>query len=93
MYMNWGISTANGDGAAMAWEAGAKLGNVGTQSHNEGLPVEFHDMFDFDITTGNCLYANLVYEPMLRVSHETGRRISDETIMYTPHFQAIAHDQ
>lgn len=87
MYMNWGISTANGDGAAMAWEAGAKLGNVGTQSHNEGLPVEFHDMFDFDITTGNCLYANLVYEPMLRVSHETGRRISDETIMYTPHFQ------
>ena len=86
-YMNWNISTANGDGAQMAWEAGAMLGNVGTQSHNEGLPVEFHDLFDFDITTGNCLYANLVYEPMLRVDHITGRRISDETIMYTPHYQ------
>ena len=87
MYMNWGGAMANGDGAQMAWEAGAKVGTVGTQSHNEGLPVEFHDLFDFDITTGNCLYANLVYEPMLRVSHETGRRISDETIMYTPHYQ------
>lgn len=86
-YMNWGGSTANGDGAKMAWEIGAMLGNVGTQSHNEGLPTEFHDLFDFDITTGNCLYANLVYEPMLRVDHITGRRISDETIMYTPHYQ------
>ena len=86
-YMNWGGSTANGDGALMAWEAGAALGSVGTQSHNEGLPTEFHDLFDFDITTGNCLYANLVYEPMLRVDHITGRRISDETIMYTPHYQ------
>lgn len=86
-YMNWGGSTANGDGAKMAWEIGAALGSVGTQSHNEGLPTEFHDLFDFDITTGNCLYANLVYEPMLRVDHITGRRISDETIMYTPHYQ------
>lgn len=86
-YMNWGGSTANGDGVKMAWEVGATLGSVGTQSHNEGLPTEFHDLFDFDITTGNCLYANLVYEPMLRVDHITGRRISDETIMYTPHYQ------
>lgn len=86
-YMNWGGSTANGDGVRMAWEVGAAQTLMGTQSHNEGLPLEFHDMFDFDITTGNCLYANLVYEPMLRLNRHTGRRISDETIMYTPHYQ------
>lgn len=86
-YMNWGSSTANGDGAQMAWEAGALKTALGSQSHNEGLPLELHDLFDFDITTGNCLYANLAYEPMLRVNRHTGRRISDETIMYTPHYQ------
>lgn len=86
-YMNWGGSTANGDGVTMAWEVGAKRTLMGTQSHNEGLPLEYHDLFDFDITTGNCLYANLVYEPMLRINRETGRRIADETIMYTPHYQ------
>ena len=86
-YMNWGGSTANGDGAQMAWEIGARKTLLGTQSHNEGLPLELHNLFDFDITTGNVLYANLVYEPMLRISRETGRRISDETIMYTPHYQ------
>ena len=86
-YMNWGGSTANGDGIQMAWEAGAEQTWLGTQSHNEGLPLELHNLFDFDITTGNVLYANLVYEPMLRISRNTGRRISDETIMYTPHYQ------
>ncbi|MEL1133683.1 FAD-binding protein [Desulfitobacterium sp. THU1] len=86
-YMNWGSPTANGDGVQMAWEAGAEQAAFGSQSHNEGLPIELHDLFDLDITNGNCLYANLVYEPMLRINRDTGRRISDETIMYTPHYQ------
>ena len=85
-YMNWGSSTANGDGVRMAWAIGAAQGRVGTQSHNEGLPLELHDLFDMDITTGNCLYANLAYEPMLRVNRNTGRRISDEGVIYTPHY-------
>lgn len=85
-YMNWGGSTANGDGVRMAWEIGAAKGRVGSQSHNEGLPLELHSLFDMDITTGNCLYANLAYEPMLRVNRDTGRRISDEGVIYTPHY-------
>lgn len=85
-YMNWGSSTANGDGVRMAWNVGAMKGRVGTHSHNEGLPLELHNLFDMDITTGNCLYANLAYEPMLRVNRLTGRRISDEGVIYTPHY-------
>lgn len=85
-YMNWGSSTANGDGVQMAWDIGAAKGRVGSQSHNEGLPLELHNLFDMDITTGNCLYANLAYEPMLRVNRDTGRRISDEGVIYTPHY-------
>lgn len=85
-YMNWGGSTANGDGVRMAWDIGAARGRVGSQSHNEGLPLELHNLFDMDITTGNCLYANLAYEPMLRVNRDTGRRISDEGVIYTPHY-------
>ena len=85
-YMNWGSSTANGDGVQMAWDIGALKGRVGTHSHNEGLPLELHNLFDMDITTGNCLYANLAYEPMLRVDRLTGRRISDEGVIYTPHY-------
>ena len=86
MYVNWGSSTALGDGAQMAWEIGAARGRVGTQSHNDGIPIEFHDMFDFDVVNGNCRYAELLYEPMFRVDHRTGRRISDENIVYTPHY-------
>lgn len=85
-YMNWGGSTSNGDGVRMAWEIGAEKGCVGSQSHNEGLPLELHGLLDMDITTGNCLYANLAYEPMLRLNRRTGRRISDETVIYTPHY-------
>lgn len=85
-YMNWGSSTANGDGARMAWDIGAAKGRIGSQSHNEGLPLELHDLLDMDITTGNCLYANLAYEPMLRIDRRTGRRISDEGVIYTPHY-------
>lgn len=85
-YMNWGSSTANGDGVQMAWNIGAMEGRVGTHSHNEGLPLELHNLFDMDITTGNCLYANLAYEPMLRINRTTGRRISDEGVIYTPHY-------
>ncbi len=85
-YMNWGGSTSNGDGVRMAWEIGAEKGRVGSQSHNEGLPLELHGLLDMDITTGNCLYANLAYEPMLRLNRRTGRRISDETVIYTPHY-------
>lgn len=85
-YMNWGGSTSNGDGIRMAWEIGAEKGRIGSQSHNEGLPLELHGLLDMDITTGNCLYANLAYEPMLRLNRRTGRRISDETVIYTPHY-------
>ncbi|MDE6108237.1 MAG: FAD-dependent oxidoreductase [Oscillospiraceae bacterium] len=85
-YMNWGGSTANGDGVQMAWAIGAMEGRIGSQSHNEGLPLELHNLFDMDITTGNCLYANLAYEPMLRINPTTGRRISDEGVIYTPHY-------